>query len=437
MVSLGCSKNQVDAERMLYQLVDSGMVIETDPDQCEVMIINTCGFIEAAKQESIDSILEYAQLKDNGVLKALVVTGCLAQRYQDEIGAEIPEADVILGIGSNKNIVRAIKSALEGKRFIEFAPKEDLSLEGERILANDSYFAYLKIAEGCDNCCTYCAIPMIRGRFRSRTIEDIVEEAKALASQGVTELNVVAQDTTRYGEDLYGKLMLPELLEQLVEIEGIKWIRLLYCYPERITDELIDIVKNEDKIVKYFDIPLQHASDSVLKRMGRKSTAQNSSDLIKKIREEIPNAIIRTTLIAGFPGETEDDFEQLCNFVKETKFQRLGCFAYSLEDNTPAEKLTGHLDEEIKQRRAEIIMDIQMEISREFTKSLVGKELTVLVEGFDEPAQMYYGRSYMDAPEVDNKAFFKAEEDFALGDYVNILITDSLDYDLIGEFKEY
>lgn len=432
MVSLGCSKNQVDAERMLYLLEAAGMKIENNPEDCNAIIINTCGFIEAAKTESIENILEFAQLKEEGKLKVVVVTGCLAERYKEEIGKELPEADVILGIGSNDQIVEAINKAMNGERVMEFAEKTELSLEGRRILANESYFSYLKIAEGCDNFCTYCAIPSIRGRFRSRKIEDIVAEAKDLAAMGVTELNVVAQDTTRYGEDNYGRLMLPELLKELVKIPQIKWIRLLYCYPERVTDELIELMATEDKIVKYLDMPLQHSAPNVLKRMNRPKDISAVEALIDKIRERVPGVVLRTTLIAGFPGETQEEFEDLCNFVEKIRFERLGCFAYSLEDGTPAEKLDGHLPEEEKQRRAEIVMEIQMNILDEFSRSLIGKELEVLTEGYDGGLKLYYGRSYMDACDVDTRVYYKSDRNIAPGEYAMVEITDAMDYDVVG-----
>ncbi|MFR4990532.1 30S ribosomal protein S12 methylthiotransferase RimO, partial [Anaerotruncus colihominis] len=316
MVSLGCSKNQVDAERLLAQIEKGGYEICADASQCDVVIINTCGFIEDAKRESIETILEFAQLKTGGALRALVVTGCLAERYREQVAAEIPEADVVLGIGCNADILGAIERALHGEKTVAFGEKEALSLEGERVLANEPYFAYLKVAEGCDNRCSYCAIPLIRGPFRSRPMENIVAEAQRLAARGVTELNVVAQDTTRYGEDLYGHLALPELLEKLCRLDGVRWVRMLYCYPDRITDRLLDVMAREEKIVKYMDIPIQHVNGRILSLMNRRGNAGSLTALMEKIRARVPGVVLRTTLITGFPTETQEEFEQLCEFVQ-------------------------------------------------------------------------------------------------------------------------
>lgn len=432
MVSLGCSKNQVDAEIMLSLIKKSGYELCTEAGLCDVVIINTCGFIEDAKKESIENILEFCNLKKEGRIKAVVVTGCLAERYKDEIAAEIPEADVILGIGSNDRIVEAIGKALDGKKTVRFDPKENLLLNGERIISNLPFYAYLKIADGCDNRCTYCAIPMIRGGYRSRRMEDIVAEAKKLAENGVRELNVVAQDTTRYGEDLYGRPMLSGLLKELCRIEKLHWIRILYCYPDRITDELIDTVKNEPKIVKYFDIPIQHISTPVLRAMNRRDNEQSLRALFKKIRDRIDNVVIRTTLIAGFPGETEEDFEKLCDFVKEEKFERLGCFAYSREEGTPAAEMENQLDEEVKARRAEVIMDEQFLSAEIYNKSQVGKIIEVVVEGFDKYAECFFGRSAADAPDIDPKVFFTADKGYNTGDFIKVRVDDYMEYDLIG-----
>ena len=343
MVSLGCSKNQVDAERLLAQIEKGGYEICTDASQCDVVIINTCGFIEDAKRESIETILEFAQLKTGGALRALVVTGCLAERYREQVAAEIPEADVVLGIGCNADILGAIERALHGEKTVAFGEKEALSLEGERVLANEPYFAYLKVAEGCDNRCSYCAIPLIRGPFRSRPMENIVAEARRLAACGVTELNVVAQDTTRYGEDLYGRLALPELLEKLCRLDGVRWVRMLYCYPDRITDRLLDVMAREEKIVKYMDIPIQHVNGRILSLMNRRGDAGSLTALMEKIRARVPGVVLRTTLITGFPTETQGEFEELCEFVQRVRFERLGCFAYSAEEDTPAALMDGQL----------------------------------------------------------------------------------------------
>ncbi len=434
MVSLGCSKNQVDAEHMLHILKQDGFELCPDSGLCDVVIVNTCGFIEDAKKEGIENILEFATLKQEGRIKAIVVTGCLAERYQSQMQDEFPEVDVILGIGKNSEITRAIKSALEGKRVVEFGDKADLSLEGERVIANLPFFAYLKVAEGCDNCCSYCAIPLIRGGFRSRKIEDIVAEAELLAERGVTELNVVAQDTTRYGEDIYGKLMLPELLTQLAQIEKLHWIRVLYCYPERVTDELLDVIAREPKIVKYMDLPVQHASERILKMMNRRGSFESIVALTEKIRAKIPEIALRTTLISGFPSETQEDFEQLCELVQTVHFDRLGCFVYSQEEDTPAATLDEQIDEKTKQRRQEIIMEAQMSIAQQRAEELIGEELEVLCEGYDRLAEAWYGRSRMDAPDIDTKVFFttKKSKPVKPGDYVMVLIEETMDYDLIG-----
>ncbi len=436
MVSLGCSKNQVDSEIMLSLIKKAGYELCTDAGLCDVVIVNTCGFILDAKRESIENILEFCTLKKEGRIKKVVVTGCLAERYKEEIASEIPEADVILGIGSEKDIVNAISRALEGETVREFGDKSDVLLNGDRIISNLPFYAYLKISDGCDNCCTYCAIPKIRGRFHSREMDDIVAEAEKFAKNGVKELVVVAQDTTRYGEDIYGEGKLPELLNRLCEIDGIKWIRLLYCYPERIDDKLIETVKNQEKIVKYFDIPIQHISDDVLKRMNRKSSESSIKALMKKLRKEIPGVVLRTTLIAGFPGESKKDFAKLCEFVKDTNFERLGCFAYSAEEGTPAAEFDGQLDEDVKKHRAEVIMDQQYLSAEKFNKKMVGKEIEVVVEGFDKYATCYFGRSYADAPDIDPKVFFSAKKGLSTGDFVKVHIDDYMEYDLLGTMVE-
>ena len=433
MVSLGCPKNQVDAEHMLYDLKKQGFEIITDAALADVVIVNTCGFIESAKQEAIDTILEFCELKKEGRIKAVIATGCLAERYRDEMKKEMPEIDAVIGIGSNDRLCDIIREVLiDKKQVCSYGEKTGLCMDGGRIISTEPFFAYLKIAEGCDNCCTYCAIPSIRGRFRSRTIEDIVEEAKWLAENGVTELVVVAQDTTRYGEDIYGKSELPKLLRELCRIDGFKWIRTLYCYPERITDELLDTIASEEKLVKYIDMPLQHCNGDILRRMNRHGDRQSLSELVAHIREKIPGVILRTTLITGFPGETEEQFEELCEFVKETKFERLGCFAFSPEEDTPAFDMPDQVHLKTRERRAEIIMEQQMLISDEFNDKCSGQTLEVVCEGFDRYADCYYGRSAYDAPEIDGKVFFVSEEKVRVGEYVNVLVDDTLDYDLIG-----
>ncbi len=432
LISLGCSKNQVDAERMLALLKEDGFSLCADIDRCDAVIVNTCGFIEDAKKESIEAIFEAAAHK-GGRLRVLAVTGCLAERYQEEIAGEIPEADVILGMGSIGNIAKAIRTALEGERVVAFAPKSELPLEGGRVLANAPYFAYLKVAEGCDNRCAYCSIPAIRGSFRSRRIEDVVAEAEQLADNGVTELNVVAQDTTRYGQDLYGKLMLPELLRRLCRIEKIHWVRVLYCYPDRTTDELIDVIASEPKIVKYIDLPLQHISDSVLTRMNRRGDAALIRSLLRKLRERIPGVTLRTTLIAGLPGETEEEFAELCDFVRDEAFERLGCFAYSREEGTPAAEMPDQIDEDVKRRRADQIMEIQMGIAADLARSLEGSRVEVLCEGWDDEAKCWVGRSAMDAPDIDTKVYFTGRKTLRPGDYTTVEITGSDGYDVVGE----
>lgn len=433
MVSLGCSKNQIDAERMLFMLKQEGFEIVADAALADVVIVNTCGFIESAKQEAIDTILEFCTLKQEGRIKAVICTGCLAERYREEVMKEIPELDAVVGIGKNSELVEVIRNIYAGEDKINaFGNKEDLDLEGGRVISTEPFYAYIKIAEGCDNCCTYCAIPMIRGRFRSRPMENIIEEAKWLAENGVTELVIVAQDTTRYGEDLYGESRLPQLLRELCRIDGLKWIRTLYAYPERITDELLDTIASEDKLVKYMEIPMQHCNEEILRRMNRSGSREELTALINKIRERIPGVIIRTTMITGFPGETEEQFTELCSFVKSMKFERLGCFAYSAEEDTPAASFEDQVPLKTREKRSEIIMEEQMFISDRFNEAQIGKTLEVVVEGFDRYAECWYGRSFMDAPEIDGKIFFASDRKLRVGEYVNVVIDDVMDYDLIG-----
>lgn len=433
MVSLGCPKNQVDAEHMLFDLRQNGFEIVADAALADVVVINTCGFIESAKQEAIDTILEFCTLKQEGRIKAVIATGCLAERYKDEMMKEIPELDAVIGLGSNDKLVDIIRQIYsDGMPVCAYGNKTDLSMEGGRIISTEPFYAYLKIAEGCSNCCTYCAIPSIRGRYRSRKMEDVIAEAKWLAENGVTELVVVAQDTTRYGEDIYGKSMLPELLKELCRIEGFKWIRTLYCYPERITDELLDTIAAEDKLVKYLDMPIQHCSGDILKAMNRYGDRKFLTELIKKIREKIPGIILRTTLIAGFPGETEEQFEELCEFVKEIQFERLGCFAYSPEEGTKAYDMPDQIHLKVREHRADIIMEEQMVISDRLNEKAMGKTFEVVCEGFDRYAECYYGRSEADAPEIDGKIFFDSDKKIRVGEYVKVLVDDTLDYDLIG-----
>ena len=433
MVSLGCPKNQVDAEMMLYSLKQAGFEISSEESQADAIIINTCGFIEDAKAEAIENILEAARYKSEGNCKALIVTGCLAERYKDDVTAEIPEVDVCVGIGSNGNIAEIVKNAIEGKKQNYYGAKEDLDLNGKRILGGYPFTTYLKVADGCDNCCTYCAIPKIRGRMRSRTIEDCVAEAKHLAQNGVKELIVVAQDTTAYGTDIYGKSMLPKLLKELCKIEELHWIRTLYTYPEKITDELLETIASEDKLLKYLDMPIQHVNGEILKKMKRKGDLKSLTALIEKIRAKIPNITLRTTLITGFPGETEEQFGELAEFVKETRFDRLGCFIYSAEEGTMAAEFPNQIDDQTKTDRMENIMDMQMTIAAEKNEEKIGTVTEVIIEGWDDYIKCYFGRTVYDAPEVDGKIFFMAKKPLKIGDFVKVRINDCLDYDLLGE----
>ena len=436
MVSLGCPKNQVDAEMMLQALADAGFIITPDEAEADAIIVNTCGFIEEAKAEAIENILEVARYKKTGRLKALVVTGCLAERYRDDVTEEIPEVDVVVGIGANDRIPRIVADAIEGKRENAYGKKEELNLEAPRMLTTPPYTAYLKLADGCDNCCTYCAIPAIRGRFRSREMAKVVEEARGLAAKGVRELTLVAQDTTRYGEDLCGKSLLPDLLKELAKIDGIRWIRMLYTYPERITDELLDVMADEEKVLPYLDIPIQHCNGEILRRMNRRGDRESLSALLEKIRRRLPGVTLRTTLITGFPGETEEQFCELAEFVKQQRFDRLGCFAYSAEEDTPAASFPDQVAEQVKRDRMELIMNDQLTIVQEKNAEKLGKELEVLIEGYDDYIKCYYGRSAADAPEVDGKVFFLSTRPLVIGDFVKVRVNDTLEYDLLGELAE-
>ena len=436
IVSLGCAKNQVDAEMLLFTLKERGFAIVNDPAMADAVIVNTCGFIDSAKQDSIDEIIELGNLKREGKIKAIIVTGCLAERYQDEITKQLYEIDAAVGIGANEQIADITLKALENnsdKPIEVFPDKLNLPLEGGRVQSTPFYTAYLKIAEGCDNKCTFCAIPMIRGKFRSRKIESLIDEAKRLAASGVRELNVIAQDTTRYGEDLYGKPSLDKLLTELCKIDGLHWIRVLYCYPDSITDELIDVIAREKKVLNYIDLPLQHCNSDILKRMHRRGDRESLTALLHKMKEKIPNVIFRTTFITGFPGETEEQFEELAEFAKEINFQRLGCFAYSQEEKTPAAKMPDQIDDEVKQRRADIIMEHQQTVMADYCESLIDTDVEVLVEGYDRLAECWYGRSYADAPEVDGCVFFTADKKPAVGDFVTVRITDYMGCDPIGQ----
>ena len=435
MISLGCAKNQVDGEMLMAALEQAGFETVDDPALAQIAIVNTCGFIESAKKESIDEILELAQLKAEGQIQKLVVTGCLAERYQREIHTELPEVDAVLGIGANADIAGYLTKMMEEDAFVEaFPEKKQMPLCGARRLSTPSWSAYLKIAEGCDNRCSYCAIPMIRGGYRSRTMEDIEEEARALAAGGAKELVIIAQDTTRYGIDLYGKYSLAELLRRLAKIDEIQWLRVLYCYPEAVTDELLEVFATQEKVVKYMDLPLQHCNGEVLRAMRRAGDREYLHRLLEKIRQKVPGIILRTTLIAGFPGETEEQFRELAEFVKEERFDRLGCFAYSQEEGTPAADLPGQIDEEEKARRADIITDSQGRIMEEKGQAYIGQTLEVLVEGFDRYAECWFGRSFMDAPDIDGKVFFLSPEKRPVpGTFVPVEIDDCIDVDLYGQ----
>ena len=433
MVSLGCSKNQIDAERILFKLKKAGYELSDDAGLCDIVIVNTCGFIQSAKEEAIETILEFCTLKKEGRIKAVVITGCLAERYKEEVSELISEADAVIGIGCNEDIVEIINKVAEGEKISRFDEKEKLSLTGGRIISTLPFFAYLKVAEGCDNCCSYCAIPSIRGRFRSNPIEEVVKEAKYLVDNGVREINLIAQDTTRYGEDLYGESKLPELLTELCKIENLRWLRVLYCYPERITDKLLDVMAKEEKIVKYLDIPIQHCNDDILKKMNRKGDKKSLTETIARIREKMPDCVLRTTLITGFPTETKEQFEELAEFVKEMQFDRLGCFPYSEEEGTKAALMTPQVDEEERQHRADIIMEMQNVISEQKNNKMMGKVVEAVVEGFDRWAECYFGRTKADAPDIDGKIFFSSEEKLAMGQFVKVRIDDTMDYDLIGE----
>lgn len=433
MISLGCPKNQVDAERMLAQLDKNEFQIADCYDGVDAVIVNTCGFIDAAKQEAIENILDMAQLKEDGTVKKIIVTGCLAQRYQKEIFDEIPEVDAVIGLGANEGIAETVKKVIEGENVYEMPDNELLPLVGERLLTTPEHWAYLKIADGCSNRCTYCSIPSIRGNYRSVEFETVIEEAKALAAAGTKELILIAQDTTNYGFDLYGKIRLPELLDALCEIDGIEWIRMLYCYPDKITDELLDTMARQPKVLNYIDLPLQHADDNILKAMNRRGDSAYLRETVNKIREKLPDAVIRTTFIVGFPGEGEKEFENLAEFVNEMEFDRLGCFAFSPQEGTPAFDMENQIEEDVKVRRGEIIMQDQLEIVTLKNQSRIGKTYKVIVEDYDSYSDSYSGRTYMDAPEIDGSISFTTDKNYENGDFADVVIIGVNDYDLIGK----
>ncbi len=436
-VSLGCDKNLVDSEVMLGIIRERGFTITNDESEADIIIVNTCCFINDAKEESINTILEMAEYKKKGSLKALIVTGCLGQRYHKEIAEEIPEVDGIIGTSSYENITKVIDQALEGHFTAELQSLDYLPQDtANRVMTTGGFYSYLKIAEGCDKHCTYCIIPSLRGKYRSRPMEKLVEEATYLANNGVKELIIVAQETTLYGVDLYGEKKLPELLKKLVKIEGLEWIRLLYCYPEEITDELIQVIKEEEKICNYLDMPIQHCSDNILKRMARRTTNQELRDIVGKLKREIPDISLRTTIITGFPGETQEDQEELLEFIDEMSFDRLGVFTYSMEENTPAAKMTDQVEESIKEERRNEIMELQQEISYDNCLNMIGKTIKVLIEGELPEDGVYIGRTYRDAPNVDGYCFVSADYPLMSGDFVTVRITEAKEYDLIGEVIE-
>jgi ribosomal protein S12 methylthiotransferase len=433
-ISLGCSKNLVDTEVMLHNLYKDGFEVTFEPEEAEIVIINTCGFIESAKQEAIDNIIDANELKTWGKCKHLIATGCLVERYREEVMKELPELDAIIGVGSLEDIGEACRAVLRGEKYTSFKDKNTSPLGGGRILTTAPHTAYLKIAEGCDNRCTYCAIPLIRGKLRSRTVEDIVHEARELDMAGVKELNLIAQDTSRYGLDIYGEYSLARLVREITKNTSIPWIRLLYCYPDKITDELIEELRTNDRLVKYMDVPVQHISDSVLTRMNRHGGKALILETVKKLRERVPGITLRTTAMVGFPGETEEDFVELCEFIKETRFERFGAFTYSPEEDTEAATMPDQIDEQVKQDRYDILMQTQLTNTEELNNSKIGSEITVITDGYDSVAEIYFGRSEADAPDVDGKVYFRAPKGkYTFGDFVKVKIDEALDYDLIGD----
>ncbi len=433
-ISLGCDKNLVDTEVMLGMLASRGYEMTNDEQEADIIVINTCCFIHDAKEESIQNILEMAEYKKNGSAKALIVTGCMAERYRQEILDEIPEVDEVLGTTAYDRILDAVDAALAGQHEVMTADLDALPLpETKRLVTTGGHFAYLKIAEGCDKHCTYCIIPKIRGNFRSVPMERLLKEAQDLAEQGVKELILVAQETTLYGKDLYGEKSLPKLLRELCKISGIRWIRILYCYPEEITDELIQVMKEEPKICHYLDLPIQHANDTILKRMGRRTSKQELIDIVQKLRKEIPDICLRTTLITGFPGETQEQHEEVMEFIDTLEFDRLGAFTYSPEEDTPAATFEDQIDEEVKEDRQADIMELQQEIAFDKAEDMIGREVLVMIEGKVADENAYVGRTYRDAPNVDGLIFINTDAELISGDFAKVKVTGALDYDLIGE----
>ena len=432
-ITLGCAKNQINTEMMIAAVKNAGYEITGEPEKSDVCVINTCGFVEDAKREALETFFEVAALKKEKKLEKIIVCGCLAQRYANEIADELYEADGFVGVGSFSRIAEAVEKTLAGERVMFFDDLTDLQLEGERYVITPPFSTYLKIADGCSNRCSYCAIPLIRGNFRSRTMENILNEAETLAKNGAKELIVIAQDTTNYGIDIYGRRVLPELLKKLCAVSGIEWIRIMYLYPDKITDELIDIIKNESKIIKYIEMPIQHASGAVLRAMNRPGDSALLLSLINKLRREIPDVVLRTTVMVGFPGETEEDFEELCVFLKKARFDKLGVFKFSPEAGTKAAEMGNEISDDVKDSRAEAVELLQSEITLEKQKELIGKTFDVLCEGFDRYAECYFGRSYMEAPDIDGKIFFNSDDVICSGDTVKVRITESMDFELIGE----
>ena len=433
-ISLGCDKNLVDTEVMLGMLASRGYEMTNEEQEADIIVINTCCFIHDAKEESIQNILEMAEYKKNGSAKALIVTGCMAERYRQEILDEIPEVDEVLGTTAYDRILDAVDAALAGQHEVMTADLDALPLpETKRLVTTGGHFAYLKIAEGCDKHCTYCIIPKIRGNFRSVPMEHLIKEAEELADQGVKELILVAQETTLYGKDLYGEKSLPKLLRELCKISGIRWIRILYCYPEEITDELIQVMKEEPKICHYLDLPIQHANDTILKRMGRRTSKQELIDIVQKLRKEIPDICLRTTLITGFPGETQEQHEEVMEFIDTLEFDRLGAFTYSPEEDTPAATFEDQIDEEVKEQRRDAVMELQQEIAFDKAEDMIGREVLVMIEGKVADENAYVGRTYRDAPNVDGLIFINTDVELISGDFAKVKVTGALDYDLIGE----
>lgn len=431
-IGLGCEKNTINTEKMMATAQACGYTLVSEMENCAAVVINTCGFIESAKQEAIETIFEVVRLKEEGKVGKIIVAGCLPQRYQAEIAAELPEIDGFLGVGSFQKIGEALERVLAGERIAWFDDTEQLQLEGARVRTSPRYTAYLKIADGCNNRCAYCCIPEIRGGYHSRPMESILEEAEALAAEGCKELILIAQDTTNYGIDLYGKRCLPALLRKVLQVEGIEWLRLLYLYPDKIDEELIALFEQENKLIPYIEMPIQHGVGSVLKRMNRPGDEQSLLALLQTLHERIPNVVLRTTLIVGFPGETEEEFDALCRFVRKAQFDKLGIFCFSREEGTPAYDMPDQIEDEIKEKRQDVLETIQADIVEQKQQALLGKRCKVLVEGFDRFAECWYGRSYMEAPDIDGKIFFTGEGSITPGEFLEIEIEDILDFDLIG-----